>query len=91
MWYEFPQDMDLITLETQFMFGNSILVCPKLSPNDTFVEENGSMQWLVNCTLPKEYASDDVQSERHEASWYNWYSKVAEGGSSGKKVLPEDQ
>ena len=43
MWYEFPQDMDLITLETQFMFGNSILVCPKLSPNDTFVEENGSM------------------------------------------------
>ena len=43
MWYEFPQDMDLITLETQFMFGNSILVCPKLSPNDTYVEKDGSM------------------------------------------------
>ena len=31
MWYEFPQDKELITLETQFMFGGSILVCPKLS------------------------------------------------------------
>ena len=91
MWYEFPQDEDLITLETQFMFGNSILVCPKLSPNDTYAEEEGSMQWMVNCTLPVKYAKGRFDGERHKASWYNWYSKLAQGGSSGQQILSDEQ
>ncbi len=30
MWMEFPTDLNTFTLESQFMFGDSILVAPKL-------------------------------------------------------------
>jgi alpha-glucosidase (family GH31 glycosyl hydrolase) len=30
MWQEFPQDEYAFDLDTQFMFGDSILVAPKL-------------------------------------------------------------
>ena len=31
MWYEFPKDNATYTIETQFMFGPSILVAPKIT------------------------------------------------------------
>ena len=30
MWYEFPEDPLTFDIETQFMFGSSILVAPKV-------------------------------------------------------------
>ena len=49
MWYEFPKDKFLIQVDTQFMFGEHILVCPKLEqpPPD-------SKLWYVGCVLPAE-------------------------------------
>ena len=31
MWYEFPEDPLTFDIETQFMFGSSILVAPKVA------------------------------------------------------------
>merc|ERR1712218_690791 len=36
------EDQDLIDIDTQFMLGNQLLVCPNLSPNNT----------LVSCYFP---------------------------------------
>lgn len=47
MWFEFPKDKSLISLDTQFMFGEHILVCPKLIQPD-----NEDKLWSVNCTMP---------------------------------------
>ena len=30
MWFAFPKDESVATLDTQFMFGDNILVCPKV-------------------------------------------------------------
>lgn len=30
MWFEFPKEEAMIGLDTQFMFGEHLLVCPKL-------------------------------------------------------------
>jgi alpha-glucosidase (family GH31 glycosyl hydrolase) len=30
MWQEFPQDENTFAMETQFMFGDALLVAPKL-------------------------------------------------------------
>ena len=47
MWFEFPKEENLIGLDPQFMFGENLLVCPKL------VEpEDNDRIWTVSCTLP---------------------------------------
>ena len=89
MWYEYPEDKSLITLETQFMFGGSILVCPKLSQDSVSTANDGSINWTVNCTLPMKYSDSNSQGE--DALWYNWYSKTSQGGGSGQVTLPDDQ
>lgn len=30
MWYEFPDDIETLDMSTQFMFGDAILVAPKI-------------------------------------------------------------
>ena len=86
MWYEFRTDESLIELETQFMFGKSILVCPKLSSSDairnTYSDE---ALWKINCVLPKVDDADDT------LKWYFWYDKKAEQGSSFTRMLPDNQ
>ena len=37
MWMEFPDQADFLDVETQFMFGNSFLVAPKLTEPDDFL------------------------------------------------------
>ena len=48
MWFEYPKDPGMIGVDTQFMFGGSLLVCPKL-----VVPENDKKIWNVNCTFPE--------------------------------------
>lgn len=47
MWFEYPADETVQTLDTQFMFGQSILVCPKVQ-----VPDNEQLIWTVSCTFP---------------------------------------
>ena len=37
MWMEFPDQSEFLDVETQFMFGNSFLVAPKLTEPDDFL------------------------------------------------------
>jgi alpha-glucosidase (family GH31 glycosyl hydrolase) len=32
LWYDFPLDENANMIETQFMLGDSVLVCPVLTP-----------------------------------------------------------
>ena len=61
MWFEFPDDTRFYSTPTQFMFGSSILVAPKLTePKGVYKKLN--MQ-QVTYALPS------------AATWYNYYSK----------------
>lgn len=64
VWYQFPNEEALYEVESQFMFGDSILVAPKITQPDEF-QKSINMQ-LVNYYLPS------------SASWYNYYSKAKE-------------
>jgi len=75
MWYEFPEDVDQIDDDsTQFMFGDSLLICPKLT-NSTIDEETGDHIFPIDCVFPK------------EALWYFWYAPIAFQGSSERQFL----
>ena len=38
LWYEFPEAMDAFEVQSEFMFGNSMLVAPVLEAGATSVE-----------------------------------------------------
>jgi len=63
MWFEFPDETDLYTMDSQFMFGESMLVAPKISPPGPLSEWQ---EQEVNFYLPK------------SATWYNYYTKKVE-------------
>ena len=71
------------------MFGSSILVCPKLT-NNTEKHLDSDLVWTINCTLPKQYPEADLKNRRLDAIWYNWYSKLSLGGTSGQFKLADD-
>jgi len=58
MWYEFREDESLIGLDKQFMFGESILVCPK----EGKASSEKDFTFLVDCVFPT------------ASKWYNWYT-----------------
>lgn len=74
MWFEFPKDPSLIGLDTQFMFGEHLLVCPKLLRPESSTEK----VWAVNCTLPE------------TSNWYYWYSPLSQLGSGFTKLALSD-
>lgn len=79
MWFEFPKDASLIGLDTQFMFGENILVCPKLAKPAPYPDSDEKV-WSVNCTLPE------------SSTWYNWYNRVVIPGTGLKQMsLPDNQ
>jgi len=60
MYLDFPQDEALFGTATQFMFGDNILVSPKLmNPHIA----NNEAEWFVNTYLPS------------SAVWYNYLTK----------------
>lgn len=61
MWTEFPDETRFWTLPTQFMFGESILVAPKVTKPEG-VLENMHMQ-EVTYALPE------------GANWFSYYTK----------------
>ncbi|CDW86977.1 neutral alpha-glucosidase ab [Stylonychia lemnae] len=72
-WYNYPSDERLFNLETQFMIGEDILVCPKIKnkyPLQQYFIDASDNQWKVNCTLPE----GDL--------WYNYLSKATFQGDS---------
>ena len=71
MWFEFPHDESLIGLDTQFMFGENILVCPKLEKPEPYPNSDQKV-WNVNCTLPE------------SSLWYNYYDRLKIPGTGLK-------
>jgi len=67
MWNEFPDDESMFRVATQFMFGDSILVAPKITtPTD---ELEAQQMQEVTYTLP------------HKSKWYNYYTKQSVSGT----------
>lgn len=62
MFLEFPKDETLFGSASQFMFGDSILVSPKLMSPKTSI--NTDPEWSVYTILPE------------SASWYNYNTKM---------------
>lgn len=70
MFLDFPHDESLFGTASQFMFGDSILVSPKLkSPTG-----RAQAKWSVSTTLPA------------SASWYNYITKRIETNSGQQFV-----
>ena len=63
MWFDFPDETDTYKMDTQFMFGDSIIVAPKISPPGPLSEWQ---EQEVNFYLPK------------SAVWYNYACKALE-------------
>ena len=62
MWNEFPDQKEMWKVSTQFMFGDSILVAPKIiKPDDLHSQFHRQM---VKYILPE------------GGLWYNYYSKA---------------
>jgi len=61
MWNEFPDDMSMQRMSSQFMYGDNLLIAPKI---DTPSSDQDSRQvQQVTYNLPR------------SAQWYNYYSK----------------
>lgn len=84
MWYEFPGDPEVFTLTSQFMWGDSILVAPKLKKalykqHKYFFprsEDDQDKWWSVDVYLPSRFERE------FDTQWYSYTSKL--------KVLPDD-
>jgi alpha-glucosidase (family GH31 glycosyl hydrolase) len=83
LWYEFPGDMLAFNITTIFMWGDSILVAPKLSGSvniDSDLYDKGQTDdknYVVDLYLPS------------GASWYNYFTKLIEttSGSFEERYL----
>eukprot|EP00347_Sterkiella_histriomuscorum_P014353 403361196 len=67
LWYEFPKDYSTFDLESHFMYGDSILVVPKLTMSNQAsnyrFQEYGQVEYIVSTYLP------------FDSDWYFWYNK----------------
>jgi len=64
MWYQFPKESKYLSTETQFMFGESLLVCPKLTPPSNATTYHSFE--VYNCDLPA------VDSDGKKQTWYSY-------------------
>ncbi len=64
MWFEFADETQFYTMESQYMLGDSMLVAPKIKTPTALLESLHMQE--VTFTLPE------------SANWYNYYSKKAE-------------
>lgn len=73
MYYEYPFDEDLWDVDTQFMFGSSILVSPKV--NQKFILVNETIQ------LGEDTVTNNKQTPVYEVNpilpetYYDWNTK----------------
>jgi len=87
MWSEWPKDASLITNESQFMFGRSILVCPKLTPKNVTSPDYGDEYFIVNCTLPLTEMWGGDPASAYPARWYDMWTKKDRFGSLDPFVM----
>jgi alpha-glucosidase len=72
MWYEFPKDISTFELDRQFMFGDSLLVAPKIFP--------------ARADLHAPVATSVYLPEA--SNWFYYYSgKLVEGSSKMQSML----
>ena len=74
MWYEFPTDIETFSLTTQFMWGDSILVAPKLKKalnktNKYFPKSKDDVDkwWSIDVYFPE---------IKQDKLWYYYNSKL---------------
>lgn len=81
LWYEFPTDTNTFGISTQFMWGDSILVAPKLgAPAALSIAMNG----IYNLSV---YLPPSVD-------WYYYYNKAVIGTKSSSAqiiIIGDDQ
>ena len=85
MWVEFPDDPLTFDLSSQFMFGPSLLVAPKLTDATSL----SSKQTLLKTKLYKQHFEENLPKTLlplfpidlylpAEAIWYDYYTKKEE-------------
>jgi mannosyl-oligosaccharide alpha-1,3-glucosidase len=77
MWFEFPEESNQFSIDSQFMLGDSMLVAPKIDTPTAELEAQHMQE--VTFTLPT------------GAKWYNNYSKKVETvtGEAVTRMLPD--
>lgn len=80
MWHEFPQDKNSLDLQTQFMFGDALLVAPKLNRPTLVLDYEQEHAQKIDAYLPS------------SENWYYWYSgALHKGREQFSRVLPDDE
>lgn len=72
LWQEFPTDINTFAIDNQFMFGEAILVAPKL-------EAKSSIAWSKNFLTSNPEEEDDNPINFYlpeEALWYFYPKKT---------------
>jgi len=78
MWHEFPRDPKSADIQTQFMFGDSLLIAPKLDKPEVCLDYVEETEQRITAYLPER----DL--------WYYWYdSQLHKGQESFTKYLPD--
>ncbi|CDW82855.1 neutral alpha-glucosidase ab [Stylonychia lemnae] len=75
LWYEFPSDTDCFGINTQFMYGDSLMIAPKLVGLKKGEFSNQKFRYKVPIYLPK------------DSEWYYWFNRTEKITSQSQ--LPE--
>ena len=85
MWQVYPKDRSLFRAQDQFMFGDALLVCPKLTPKNETNATYGNDVFVAWCSLPE--FEKNLDGQEIPAIWYYWYTKEAMAGTKAGEQM----
>ena len=84
MFFEFPDEPELFTVDTQYLVGADILVTPVLDPNMTTVEGTNTCQCLA--TILNRLLG--IFPGRGQVIWRDWYTHdIVQASTNGSATL----
>eukprot|EP00347_Sterkiella_histriomuscorum_P011592 403371866 len=85
MWFEFPEDPNTFNLQTQFMFGQNLLISPKLYKANLSSSENNTIPSFFELGKGSIYYQVETYFPEKKI-WYYWYDKSGYIQGEGKNV-----